>query len=85
MAKARNRITGWVVEALNDLGGSATFLNISKHVWEHHEADIRAVDDLLYEWQYELRWAAYFLRRAGALRSADESPRGVWELASVVA
>lgn len=85
MAKARKRITGWVVEALNDLGGRARFLDISKHVWEHHEADIRAIDDLLYEWQYELRWSAYFLRRAGTLRPAEDSPKGIWELATVIA
>ena len=74
MAKARKQITGWVVEALTELGGSASFLDISKYVWEHHEDDIRAIDDLLYEWQYELRWSAYFLR-----------PRGVWELSAVIA
>jgi hypothetical protein len=83
MAKARKQITGWVVEALNDLGGSASFLDISKHVWQHRESDIRDVEDLLYEWQYELRWAAYFLRREGTLRAAKDSPRGVWELAAV--
>ena len=82
MAKARKQITGWVVEALKDLGGSAGFLAISKHVWEHHEADIRAIEDLLYEWQYELRWSAFFLRREGILRGAKESPRGIWELSS---
>jgi hypothetical protein len=82
MAKARKNMTDWVLEALKDLGGSASFLDISKHVWEHREADIRAVKDLLYEWQYELRWAAYFLRRDGALRPAAESPKGVWELAT---
>ena len=64
-------------------GGSASFLDISKYVWEHRESDIRAIDDLLYEWQYELRWAAYFLRRDGALRAASDSPRGIWELNGV--
>jgi hypothetical protein len=76
-------MTDWVIEALKDLGGSASFLDISKHVWEHREQDIRDVENLLYEWQYELRWAAHFLRREGVLRAAKESPRGVWELAEV--
>jgi hypothetical protein len=80
MAKARKQMTDWVIEALDDLGGSASFLDISKRVWERREQDIRGVNDLLYEWQYELRWAAYFLRRNGVLRAADESPRGIWEL-----
>jgi hypothetical protein len=80
MAKARKTMTGWVLDALEDLGGSASFLEISMHVWEHREQEIREIEDLLYEWQYELRWAAHFLRRDGILRAADESPRGVWEL-----
>lgn len=54
---------------MTELGGSASFLDISKHVWVHYEDEIRAMDDLLYEWQYELRWAAYFLRRKGYLRA----------------
>lgn len=81
MAKARKMMTPWVIEALNDLGGSASFLDISKYVWEHHERHIRDIEDLLYEWQYELRWAAYFLRRDGTLKPATESPKGVWQLA----
>jgi hypothetical protein len=82
MAKARKLMTDWVVDALNDLGGSATFLEISKHVWEHREEDIREIEDLLFEWQYELRWAAHFLRRNGTLRAARDSPRGVWQLSA---
>ncbi len=62
MVKARKRIAPWVIEALEHLGGSASFLDISRHVWDHHEADIRAGDELLYEWQYELR--AQFIERA---------------------
>jgi hypothetical protein len=85
MAKARAKMTGWVVDALEELGGSASFLDISKHVWENREVDIREIEDLLYEWQYELRWAAYFLRRDGILRAAADSPRGVWELTKVPA
>jgi hypothetical protein len=40
MAKARAIMNDWVLEALEDLGGSASFLDISKHVWEHRESDI---------------------------------------------
>lgn len=82
MAKARKLMTDWVVEALEDLGGRATFLEISKHVWKHREEEIRRIEDLLFEWQYELRWAAHFLRRNGTLRAATESPRGVWQLST---
>jgi len=56
MARAREMMTEWVVEALQQLGGRRTILDISRRVWDRHEPDIRAAGDLLYEWQYELRW-----------------------------
>lgn len=80
MSRGREIITKWVVEALHQLGGRGTILEISRIVWEEHESDIRSAGDLLYEWQYELRWAGDMLRRNGVLRAADELPRGIWEL-----
>jgi hypothetical protein len=81
MVSERKVIAEWVVEALQQLGGRGQILDVSRLVWELHESDIRAAGNLLYEWQYELRWAADILRRDGVLRPADEMPRGVWELA----
>jgi len=74
-------MTDWVEESLRLLGGSASILEIARHVWNNHEADIRNAGDLLYEWQYELRWSGDLLRREGIIRPADASPRGVWQLA----
>jgi len=71
----------WVLEALQALGGQARILDISKKVWESHEQDIRESDDLLFEWQYEIRWAGSLLRDEGLIRPASLSPRGIWELA----
>ena len=68
MAQGRVIMTDWVVEALKQLGGKGTILDISRRVWDHHEPDIRTEGDLLYEWQYELRWAGDLLRRDGVLR-----------------
>jgi hypothetical protein len=70
-----------VVEALQQLGGRGSMLDISRPVWDRHEPDIRAAGDLLYEWQYELRWAGDILRRDGVLRPTEDVPRGIWELA----
>ena len=81
MAGGREIMTDWVVDALRDLGGSAPILDVCKHVWAHHEGDIRREGDLLFEWQYEMRWAGDLLRRDGVLRPPDPSKRGVWQLA----
>jgi hypothetical protein len=70
-----------VQNALKAHGGRATLVQVCRHVWEHHERDIRKSGDLFYTWQYEVRHAASLLGKAGVKRSADASPRGVWELA----
>lgn len=80
MGKGREIMTDWVVEALQQLGGSGTIIDVARRVWDRHEPDIREAGDLLFEWQYELRWAGDILRRNGTLRPSDDSQRGVWEL-----
>ena len=71
-----------VQEALKAHGGRATLVQVCKHVWQHHESDIRKNGDLFFTWQYEVRHAASLLRKSGVMRSKDLSPRGIWELAS---
>jgi len=80
MSNNREIMTKWVLEALHELGGNSDILNICKKVWELHENEIRHSGNLLYEWQYEIRWAGYILRRQKKLRPANLSPRGVWEI-----
>jgi hypothetical protein len=71
----------WVLEALESAGGSAPLVAVCKHIWTSHEMDLRSSGDLFYTWQYDVRWAAYQLRRRGVLRPVSQSPKGVWELA----
>ncbi len=80
MSGGREIMADWVLEGLRLLGGRAHILPICKKVWELHENDIRQSGNLLYEWQYEIRWAGNILHREGRLRPADASPRGIWEL-----
>ena len=75
-------LESWLVDALKSLGGRGTIVEVCRAVWANHEPDLRVAGDLFYTWQYEIRWAATNLRNAGTLRSADRSPKGVWELTS---
>lgn len=70
----------WVRKALEHLGGSASLIEVAKYIWKMHESDLRRSGDLLYTWQYDMRWAANVLRHSGVMRPAEESARGVWEL-----
>jgi hypothetical protein len=70
----------WVAEALKYNGGSASIVNVCKYVWNKHERELKESGDLFFTWQYDIRWAADRLRRSNVIRSADVSPKGMWEL-----
>lgn len=71
----------WVVEALEKLGGTGGVIEVSKQVWQNHEEELRESGDLFYTWQYDLRWAATNLRKAGRLQpSPGRGIRASWVL-----
>ena len=78
---ARDILTIWIEEALKDLGGSATVIEVAKKIWELHEGDLKETD-LFYTWQYDYRWAATKLRKDGVLKPSNGNLSGVWELNS---
>lgn len=77
----RATMAGWVEEAIRELGGSGALLDVCKTVWRNHGDEIQAAGDMFYKWQYEVRWSADILRKEGVLKSADQSKRGIWQLA----
>jgi hypothetical protein len=74
-------LMSWVVEALEELGGSGSVVQVSQVVWRRHEADLRISGELFYTWQYDIRWAATKLREAGHIRPVPPRSRGPWQLA----
>ena len=76
----RDVLVNYVRDALTELGGRATLVQIAKHIWQHHRGDLERMGDLFYTWQYDMRWAATKLRRDGKLKAATRSPKGTWEL-----
>lgn len=80
MAEKRDLET-WIVQALSEHGGETAVVEVARHVWIHHEDELRESGDLFYTWQYDLRWAAQNLRDDGVLASKDGRRRGGWRLA----
>lgn len=76
----RDEFRYFVVEALRSLGGSGTVLEVTKRVWQVHEHDLRASGDLFYTWQYDVRWAAQYLRNNGYMKAVGGDRRAPWEL-----
>ena len=71
----------WLIDALTALGGRGSIVDVCKYIWGQHEADLRSSGNLFYIWQYVIRWSANRLRRKKIMRSVEESPAHVWELA----
>jgi hypothetical protein len=76
----KHDLQAWLIDALRSAGGASTIPEACAHIWRAHQDDLRGSGDLFYTWQYDVRWAAYRLRRQGRLRDVADSPRGVWEL-----
>jgi hypothetical protein len=77
----KNDLQDWLVDALKAHDGSGKIIQLCKHIWKNHEESLRASGDLFYTWQYDVRWAAYQLRKNGKMMSASTSPKGIWKLA----
>lgn len=69
----------WVLDAIIAHNGSASIAEIAEHIWRNHEQQLRNSGDLFYTWQYDMRWAAFQLRRTGKMKAAALSPVGRWE------
>lgn len=78
---SKNDLPAWVHDALKTHRGSAHLVEVAKHIWIHHEPELKASGNLLFTWQYDMRWAANKLRRDGRMKPVSDSPKGVWELA----
>jgi hypothetical protein len=81
MMATKHDLVDWLYKALRALGGKGSIPELCKYVWENHEEELRASGDLFYTWQYDIRWAAYQLRRSRKMRPIELSPKGIWELA----
>jgi hypothetical protein len=72
----------WVLEALHVLGGKGYPKDVARYIWEKYEPELRRSGDLLYTWQYDVRWAAQSLRDSGRLKAVFRRRDLPWELAS---
>ena len=70
---SKDDLKTWVLEALRDLGGSGRIAKICQHIWENHEQELQASGDLLYTWQYAMRWAGQELQKENKLSKAGKN------------
>jgi len=70
----------WILDALKDHRGSATIVEMAKHIWTHHESDLRSSDEMFFTWQYRMRWAGTRLSKAGKINKGKDGIRARWQL-----
>ena len=76
----REDMKKWVVAALKSLGGKAWPKDVARYIWDSYEVEIRRSGALLYTWQYDARWAATAMRKAGILKAVHGRTDLPWEL-----
>lgn len=81
MIVTRESMKQWIIECLREHGGSAWSREVSKYVWDRYEAELRDSGDMLYTWQYDIRWAAQQLRNEDTLKPVNRRRDLPWELA----
>ncbi|MDO9112305.1 MAG: hypothetical protein Q7U63_00755 [Polaromonas sp.] len=74
----REVLKDWVKDALRRNDGKLKLIEVAKDIWTHHEKELRSSGDLFFSWQYDMRWAATALRKAGEIEPAND--RGIWKL-----
>ena len=77
----RDDMMDWVIECLKSRGGKGWPKDVAKYIWENHEDQLRDSGNLLYTWQYDVRWAAQKLRNTGVLTAVHGRRDLPWELA----
>jgi hypothetical protein len=78
--KTRLDLCDWIVEALNELGGSAQIKRVCKLIWEKHDKEIIDSGNFHFTWQEDVFWAATQLRAKGVLKNAKATSKNGWAL-----
>ena len=71
-----------LIDALKHFKGPTLILDVSKYIWNKYEDDIRKSDEMLYKWQYKLRWAATMLHQKGTITMDKKGTYGLWAIKS---
>jgi len=76
----RNDLDKWAVEALLDLGGTASMLEVAKQTWKNHKEELHDSGKHFRNWQYDFTWIGKRLRDNGIIDSEETDSESVWVL-----
>lgn len=76
----RNDLDRWAVEALRELGGTASTMEVAKLTWKKHKDELHASGKRFRSWQYDFTWIGKRLRDRGVIDSDASGSESVWVL-----
>lgn len=76
----KNDLDQWAIEALRDLGGQASMIEVAKRTWKKHKKELHASGRHFRSWQYDFTWIGRRLRDRGVIHSEETYPEGLWVL-----
>lgn len=79
----RGSLKSWVLAALHELGGEGKIVEVCQIVWRDHRDELESSGDLFYTWQYDIRWAAQYLRDIGYLVPVQRRRDAPWVLSEI--
>ena len=76
----RHVLEPWIIEAMTELGGCGSLVDVCTCIWTKHEAELRSSGELFYTWQYDVRWVGNQLRQRKILKPMEGCRRRMWEM-----
>ena len=76
------QIEKMLIDALQYFGKPTLITDVNRYIWNKYENDIRMSDEMLYKWQYQLRWAATMLHQKGTITMDKKGTYGLWAIKS---
>ena len=76
----RTMLKDWIVDAVRENRGSATYVEMNRYIWSNHENELRDSGDMFFTWQFDVRWAYKELVLSGILTRKRQGRYSVWSL-----
>ncbi len=77
---SKKTLEDWVYKGIKANNGSATIVEVAKYIWNNHQKELSTSGDIFFTWQYDMRWAAQNLRKAGLCGLVSKSPVNKWTI-----
>lgn len=76
----RNDLDKWAIQALRELGGKASMLEVARQTWKTHKKELHDSGKHFRSWQYDFTWIGKRLRDQGIIDSEESGSESVWVL-----